>query len=91
MQNDLKHTYGKKSSLLDLGVLFPPLVVTIDVHAARGPLARPKHGEFGPVQTRPDLVAYGPELARPEGASRAWASPQARGPPRDGPLKTVGP
>ena len=46
---------------------------------------------FSPAQARPGSVTYEPGLAQPGGAGRAWASPQARGSPRDGPLKTVGP
>ena len=37
---------------------------------------------FSPAQARPGSVTYEPGLAQPGGAGRAWASPQARGPPR---------
>ena len=46
---------------------------------------------FGPAQARPGPVANGTGLARPEGASRAWAAPQARSTARARPAPTVGP
>ena len=51
----------------------------IDVHAARSPLAHPKHGQFGPAQARPGPVQIVPGLARPAPRARAWAVTPARG------------
>ena len=56
----------------------------IDVYAARNPLARPKHGQFGPAQARPDPVQSVPGLARPAPRARAWAVTPARGLARPG-------
>jgi len=53
----------------------------IDGHAARGPKARPKHGDFGPAQERNDPVETVPGLARPATRAQAWVAP-ARGPAR---------
>ena len=58
-------------------------------HAARARWPGPR-----PVflaQPKPGPVANGTGLARPEGASRAWAAPQARGTARARPAPTVGP
>ena len=55
------------------------------------PLARHEARFFGPAQARPGPVANRPGLARPEGASRTWAAPQARGTARARPAPTVGP
>jgi len=55
------------------------------------PLARHGARFFGPAQARPGPVANRPGLARPEGASRTWAAPQARGTARARPAPTVGP
>ncbi|KAG2607383.1 hypothetical protein PVAP13_4NG243811 [Panicum virgatum] len=41
------------------------------------PSARPKARYFGPAQARPSPVTYRLGLARPGGAGRAWAAPQA--------------
>ena len=56
----------------------------IVVHAARSPLARPKHGQFGPAQARPGPLPVVPGLARPVNRARAWAGTPARGLARPG-------
>ena len=61
-----------------------PLVQSIDVHAARSPLARPKHGQFGPAQAWHGPVQTVPGLARPAPRARAWAVTPAHGLARPG-------
>ena len=50
------------------------LLVFADVHAARSPLARPKHGQFGPVQARPGPFPTVPGLG-PSPQLMGWHGP----------------